>query len=86
MPNRVMWLTGTLDPAGAHGGPVLTTPSVSQSPGAVGSCSWETVPELLEDKGVSWKVYQPVNGSVGSLGEGQPGHRVQRPVVLQAYC
>jgi phospholipase C len=67
MPNRVMWLTGTLDPAGAHGGPVLSTPSISQSPEAVGSCSWETVPELLEDKGVSWKVYQPAGGSVGSL-------------------
>ncbi|HEX4218147.1 MAG TPA: alkaline phosphatase family protein [Acidimicrobiales bacterium] len=67
MPNRLMWLTGTLDPAGAHGGPVLSTPSISQSPEAVGSCTWETVPELLEDKGVSWKVYQPLNGSVGSL-------------------
>ena len=66
-PNRVMWMTGTLDPAGAHGGPILVTPSVTQSQEVVGTCTWETVPELLENKGVSWKVYQPVNGSVGPL-------------------
>ena len=66
-PNRVMWMTGTLDPAGAHGGPILVTPSVTQSQEVIGTCTWETVPELLESKGVSWKVYQPVNGSVGPL-------------------
>ena len=66
-PNRVMWMTGTLDPAGAHGGPILVTPSIAQSQQVVGTCTWDTVPELLESKGVSWKGYQPPNGSVGAL-------------------
>ena len=28
------------------------------------SCNWTTVQELLEDKGVSWKVYTPSNVGV----------------------
>jgi len=68
MPNRLTWLSGMIDPTGSHGGPVLSTPDIgAQAKDAVGSCSWETVPELLEDKGVSWKVYQPPNTSVGDL-------------------
>ncbi|MGO9029139.1 MAG: phospholipase C [Acidimicrobiales bacterium] len=68
MPNRVTWLSGMIDPTGAQGGPVLETPNFgAEAAAAVGSCSWGTVPELLEDKGVSWKVYQPPGTSVGSL-------------------
>jgi len=68
MPNRVTWLSGMLDPTGSAGGPVLSTPNFgAEAKDAVGSCSWTTVPELLEDKGVSWKVYQPPGTSVGSL-------------------
>lgn len=55
-PNRLMAISGTLDPAGIHGGPVVTTESAAQ---AVFSVSWATVPELLEDAGVSWKTYTP---------------------------
>ncbi len=53
-PNRLMALSGTIDPAGRHGGPVLTT---SASPGIIASARWTSVPELLEDRGVSWKTY-----------------------------
>ena len=53
-PNRLMALSGTIDPAGRRGGPVLTT---SASPDVVGSARWTSVPELLEDRGVSWKTY-----------------------------
>ena len=68
MPNRLTWLSGMIDPSGTQGGPVLETPDIgAQAAEAVGSCSWGTVPELLEDKGVSWKCYQPPNTSVGSL-------------------
>jgi phospholipase C len=68
MPNRLTWLSGMIDPTGKAGGPVLDTPSLgAESKQAVGSCSWTTVPELLEDKGVSWKCYQPPNTSVGDL-------------------
>jgi phospholipase C len=55
-PNRLLSLSGTLDPSGHAGGPVLIT---SHSPDAVYSVSWDTMPEVLEDAGVSWKVYNP---------------------------
>ena len=55
-PNRLMSLSGTIDPDGTHGGPVLIT---NTSPSARFSVSWPTMPEVLEDAGVSWKVYNP---------------------------
>ncbi len=55
-PNRLMAMSGTIDPAGLHGGPVLIT---NPSPDARFSVNWTTVPELLEDAGVSWKTYTP---------------------------
>lgn len=68
MPNRLVWLSGMIDPSGTQGGPVLETPNLgSEATDAVGSCGWTTVPELLEDKGVSWKVYQPPLTAVGPL-------------------
>jgi phospholipase C len=59
-PNRLMALSGTIDPAGKAGGPVIITDG---SPGAIWSVSWDTMPEVLEDAGVSWKVYNPA-GSI----------------------
>ena len=53
-PNRLMSLSGTIDPGGHAGGPVLETNS---SPDAVYSVHWDTMPEVLQDAGVSWKVY-----------------------------
>ncbi len=68
MPNRLYWLSGSLDPEGTHGGPVLTTPgSTGEAAAAVGSATWESMPELLYQAGVSWKVYQPPGSSVGPL-------------------
>jgi len=55
-PNRLMSVSGTIDPAGHAGGPVLITNGDSH---AVYSVSWDTMPEVLEDAGVSWKVYNP---------------------------
>jgi phospholipase C len=59
-PNRLMSLSGTVDPSGHAGGPVLTT---SSSPDVIYSVNWDTMPEVLEDAGVSWKVYNP-NGVI----------------------
>jgi phospholipase C len=53
-PNRLHALSGTLDPAGRAGGPVIFTNGASS---AMGSASWPTMPEALEDAGISWKVY-----------------------------
>jgi phospholipase C len=61
-PNRLMAQTGTIDPAGTHGGPVTAT---NFTPDTIWNCTWTTVQELLEDKGVSWKVYSPSNQGVG---------------------
>ena len=55
-PNRLMALSGSIDPAGTHGGPVLTTNS---SPDILFSARWTSVPELLENAGVTWKTYTP---------------------------
>jgi phospholipase C len=57
-PNRLMSLSGTIDPAGKHGGPITDT---SGNPDLLWSCDWTTIQQLLEDKGVSWKVYHPSN-------------------------
>jgi phospholipase C len=58
-PNRVMANSGTINPAGGHlGGPITDT---NPNPDVLWSCHWTTVQELLQDKGVSWKVYSPSN-------------------------
>ncbi len=65
MPNRLYKFSAFLDPEGTHGGPVLETPGLTTAKDAVGSVSWDTMPEVLTDKGVSWKVYQPPGSSAG---------------------
>jgi phospholipase C len=50
-PNRLYWMTGTVDPAGRAGGPVISN-VVSEPFG------WTTYPERLQQAGVSWRVYQ----------------------------
>jgi phospholipase C len=59
-PNRLMALSGTVDPSGHAGGPVLETNSTAD---VIYSAHWDTIPEVLEDAGVSWKVYTPT-GSI----------------------
>ncbi len=56
-PNRLMQMTGTLDPAGDAGGPIIVTNSSLSS--VRGTCSWNTMPEVLQSAGISWKCYNP---------------------------
>lgn len=51
-PNRLYWMTGTIDPDGTAGGPI------TQNEVPPGGCTWMTYPERLEAAGISWKVYQ----------------------------
>jgi phospholipase C len=51
-PNRMYWMTGSIDPDGKQGGPIIKNVS---PPGGYG---WTTYPERLEKAGISWKVYQ----------------------------
>ena len=69
-PNRLMAISGTIDPAGLQGGPVTDT---NETPDSAWDCTWTTMPELLQDAGVSWKVYSPsnlgVSGKYASLAQ-----------------
>jgi phospholipase C len=56
-PNRIMSMSATLDPAGAKGGPLLETLVTTRS-SLQGKFTWTTMPERLQARGVSWKVYQ----------------------------
>ena len=51
-PNRMYWMTGTIDPDGLHRGPIINN-SVPK-----GGYTWTTYAERLEKAGISWKVYQ----------------------------
>jgi phospholipase C len=51
-PNRMYWMTGTCDPEGQHGGPIVKNVAPPEGYG------WTTYAERLEKAGVSWKVYQ----------------------------
>ena len=52
-PNRLYWVSGTIDPDGEHGGPLLDTPAVIPT----FKYRWRTYPENLQEAGVSWKIY-----------------------------
>jgi phospholipase C len=62
-PNRLYSLTGTLDPAGRAGGPILSTSGIRVDRFA--SLSWTTMPEQLQARGISWKVYASADGNFG---------------------
>ena len=51
-PNRMYLMTGTIDPEGANGGPII----INKVP--PGGYTWTTYPERLQKAGVSWKVYE----------------------------
>jgi phospholipase C len=62
-PNRLMAFSASIDPAGAAGGPVITT--ASNRLAMTGKLTWETMPEALLKAGVSWKVYNDPTGLLG---------------------
>jgi phospholipase C len=66
-PNRLMSMSGMLDPAGTHGGPLLET-LVTTRNSMAGKFTWTTMPERLQSAGVSWKVYtDPATGRFDSV-------------------
>ena len=62
-PNRLMTFSASIDPSGAHGGPVITT--ATDRVAMTGKLNWETMPEALLKAGVSWKVYNDPTGILG---------------------
>ncbi len=61
--NRLYAMSGTLDPDGSHGGPILSTSGTRVE--RFGRLTWTTMPEQLQAHGVSWKVYGSVDGNYG---------------------
>lgn len=63
-PNRHYSMSGTVDPAGHAGGPVVTNAATFTAPRGsrvatnAAQYSWTTMPERLQANGVSWRVYQ----------------------------
>jgi phospholipase C len=50
-PNRMYWMTGTIDPGGHYGGPLVKNKAIP------GGFRWMSYAERLEKAGVSWKIY-----------------------------
>jgi phospholipase C len=57
-PNRLYWVSGTIDPEGRNGGPIIQNKVPPEG------LRWKTYAERLEEAGISWRVYQH--------GQGQP--------------
>ena len=61
IPNRLMANSGTIDPAGTHGGPVTDT---NRRPTSCGTARGRRCRRCWRTQGVSWKVYSPSNAGV----------------------
>lgn len=55
-PNRLYTMAASLDPDGTQGGPVLQTLIATRS-AFFGKLTYTTMPEQLQARGISWKVY-----------------------------
>ena len=85
MPNRLYWVSGTIDPDGRQGGPVVTTPALDEGAAAYGAVDWLTMPEVLTDKGVDWKVYQPPNTTTGPNATSAPSSSFNALTFFKQY-
>ena len=56
-PNRLMAISANLDPAGVAGGPIIVTNSAQAT--YQGTCTWETMPDVLSANNITWKNYNP---------------------------
>jgi phospholipase C len=55
-PNRLYTMAASIDPAGQNGGPLLQTLVANRS-SFFGRLTYTTMPEQLQARGISWKVY-----------------------------
>jgi phospholipase C len=63
MPNRLFWLSASINPEGDKGGPMLVQPMLLPK----FTYSWRIMPENLQDAGVTWKVYN--NQALGPINQ-----------------
>jgi len=62
-PNRLYTMAASLDPDGKNGGPVLQT-IVANRTAFYGSLTYTTMPEQLQARGISWKVYSSPDATI----------------------
>ena len=62
-PNRLYTMAASLDPDGKAGGPILQTVSTNRT-AMYGKLTYTTMPEQLQARGISWKVYSSPDESI----------------------
>lgn len=62
-PNRLYTMAASLDPDGTNGGPILQT-VVTNRTALYGRLTYTTMPEQLQTRGISWKVYSSPDETV----------------------
>src|ERR1700721_2433278 len=62
-PNRLYTMAASLDPDGKNGGPILQTIVANRS-AMYGRLTYTTMPEQLQARGISWKVYSSPDEAV----------------------
>ncbi|MBJ7608924.1 MAG: phospholipase [Candidatus Dormibacteraeota bacterium] len=66
-PNHLYNFSAWLDPAGVDGGPLLST-NLKFGGSQQFSFTWRTMPEQLEAKGITWKVYtDPTSNTINNV-------------------
>jgi phospholipase C len=56
-PNRCYTMAAWIDPNGTNGGPILSTLGSTRLQ-TYGKFTWKTMPEVLQEHSISWKVYE----------------------------
>jgi phospholipase C len=62
-PNRLYAMAASIDPDGKNGGPLLQTLVANRS-SFLGRLTYTTVPEQLQTRGISWKVYSAPDSNI----------------------
>jgi phospholipase C len=62
-PNRLYTMAASLDPDGKNGGPILQT-VIANRTAIYGRLTYTTMPEQLQARGISWKVYSTPEATV----------------------
>jgi phospholipase C len=62
-PNRLYAMAASLDPDGKNGGPILQTIIINRT-ALYGRLTYTTMPEQLQSRGISWKVYSSPDETV----------------------
>src|SRR5712664_4010704 len=70
-PNRLYTMAASIDPAGQNGGPLLQTLVANRS-SFFGKLTYTTMPEQLQARGISWKVYSLPDQNILNIARTSP--------------